>query len=1006
MTNDTMTRHHHHHDHDHDHDHDHHHHHPHGSQPSGPRQQWRSLEEMAMEERFEELLQRDYPKQAAALEQSGLDRRTFLKLMGASLALTGLTGCATRPPSEPIIPYVRTPEEVIPGRPIYFASAMSLGGVATGVLIETHEGRPTRIDGNPRHPASLGASDVTMQASILELYNPDRSVDVRNNNNLTTWEAFRSALDETLAGLPADGAGLAVLTERVNSPTLARQLEALLEARPGATWYQYEPVNDEAILAGTSIAFGEPLTPVYRMASADLIVSLDADFLTGMPGSLRYAREFADRRRVRMIGGQTSMNRLYAVESTPTSVGAMADHRLPLAPSQIELFARALAQALGVNTGAAAVGLWDATFFNTLVADLQEHRGNSLVIAGRGQPPAVQALAHAINATLGNVGRTVVYMQPFPAAPTNPAGLPGLVQAMNGGTIRALVILGGNPAYTAPADIGFATALSQVPFTVHLSPYHDETSARSTWHVPQTHYIEEWSDAVAYDGTVSVVQPPIGPLYPEVRSAIEIMALLLQDERSSYEIVRETWQASYAGDNFESYWTQALHNGVIGSAATFVEVTLRPDLSAALPPVTTTAAGMEVVFQPDANLFDGRFAGNSWLLELPNPISKLSWDNAVLVSPNTALQLGVQNESEVEIIYAGRTLRGPVWIQPGQADNVVTLNLGYGREQGASVGQGVGFNAYAIRTATAPWYGSGAQVRATGGTLQLATTQRRYDAELNYPVRVATLAKFMENPNFVEDKVHRQEITLLADFPYEDYKWGMAIDLNACVGCNACVIACQTENNIPTVGKDQVRLGREMYWIRLDRYYEGSLENPQTHFQPVPCMHCETAPCELVCPVQATVHSSEGLNQMVYNRCVGTRYCSANCPYGVRRFNFMDYIDTTPILQEVRNPDVSVRAQGIMEKCSFCVQRISAARIAAKKEGRKIQDGEVQPACAVACPTQAIVFGDMNDRNSWVNALKAQPQNYALMGDIQTKPRTTYLARLTNPHEALDESKS
>lgn len=1004
----------HHHDHGHDHDHDHDHahghghHHHHASQTQGRkvRKQWRSLSEMAEQPGFEELLEKEYPRQAAAFAQGGFDRRTFLKLMGSALALVGVNGCTTRPPAEQVIPYVQNPEELVPGRPVFYASTLALGGFGSGVLIETHEGRPLRLEGNPRHPATLGASDVFIQAAILDMYNPDRSTIVTQQGTPATWEEFTAAWSAAMAALPADGSGLAVLTESTSSPTLLAQLAALQAKYSGARWYQHDPVQDGTVEAGARMAFDRNVNTVYRLAAADVILTLDADLLGTMPGSLRYAREFAERRRVRTNAGPVSMSRVYAVECTPTTTGSVADHRLPLRPSEIELFARALAQALGVSVGGSVAEIpWDAAWFDGVVADLQANPGRSLVAVGRQQPPVVQALGHAINAALGNVGATVVYTEPVLSEAT--ADLRALVQDSATGAVQALLILGGNPVYTAPADVDLAGALATMPFSAHLSLFQDETSAVTTWHLPQTHFVEEWSDARSYDGAASIVQPPISPLYEAVRSAHEVLALALEDTRDGYEIVRSTWEGQLAAEDFEAAWGRALNLGVIeNSSFAPVDVAVRGDFAAALPATPSAASGLEVIFRPDAKLWDGRFAGNSWLLELPAPITKLCWDNAALVSPTTAVALGVNTESVIALDVAGRTLDVPVWVLPGQADDVITLSLGYGHTAGAEVGIGAGFNAYALRPSTGLWQVAGATAAATAGTYKLVTTQRRYEADLGDPIQVVTLQQYMEDPEHLLHTEHHAPISLLQEFVYDDYAWGMAIDLNACIGCNACVLACQTENNIPTVGKDQIGLSREMYWLRVDRYYEGELENPKTYFQPVPCMQCENAPCEVVCPVQATVHSDEGLNQMVYNRCVGTRYCSANCPYGVRRFNFKNYVDDAGILIDLRNPDVTVRPKGVMEKCTYCTQRISAARIAAKVEGRTVHDGEIVPACAGACPTQAIVFGDMNDANSRVAQLKAQPQHYPLLGDIQTKPRTTYLARFSNPNEAIDGTES
>lgn len=966
--------------------------------------QWQKLEELAARDDFETILQKDLPRAAAVLTRSGMDRRTFLKIMGASIALSGLGGCTAKAPDEPIIPYVEVPENIVLGRPLYFATTTTLGGFATGVLLETHEGRPARVEGNPNHPASLGGGDPYLLASVLELYNPDRSVFVLENTELRGWEDFQAALAPVLADAQGNGgAGMRILTETVTSPTLAAQLSNLLATYPSAKWYQYEPISQDNVVAGAQLAFGDVVNTVYKLENAKVILSLDADFLATMPGSLAYARAFADGRRIR--GEDAEMNRLYVVESSFSTTGASADSRLAMHASQIESFARALAAAVGVDVGAVTISSDISTaWFNTLVADLQSHAGNCVVIAGPQQPASVHALAHAINGALNAAGNTVVYTPSVMANPVvQSAQLAELVQEMNSGAVSSLFILGGNPVFTAPADIAFADALARVPFSVHLSLYIDETTSATTWHVPQTHYIEEWSDARAYDGTASLVQPPIGPLYETVRSIHEMVATLTGDSRTGYEILREYWQGQ-VGENFDSFWNKALQSGVIeGTAFESIQPTLSGGLSDSLPPAQQAGSGLEIVFRPDYTLWDGRFAANSWLLELPDPITKICWDNVAQVSVATAAELGVQSEDLVELVIGNRSVIAPVWVMPGQPDGSIAVTLGFGRTAGSEVSQNVGFNPYVIRTAANPWFAQGLEVRPVGQQYTIATTQSHYPMQSveHPPVRTATLIEFQEDPHFI----HEDELKgMFPKWEYGGYAWGMAIDLTTCIGCSACVLACQTENNIPTVGKEQVEIGREMYWLRIDRYFEGNDSNPKVYFQPVPCMHCENAPCELVCPVAATVHSDEGLNQMVYNRCIGTRYCSNNCPYKVRRFNFLNYIEEAPILQELRNPDVTVRSRGVMEKCTYCVQRISHAHIESKKENRPIYDGEIVPACASACPTKAIVFGDINDVTTEVAQWKSLPHNYGLLAELNTRPRTTYLARLYNSNNALDQS--
>lgn len=969
---------------------------------------WRSLEELAQTEDFQEFLHREFPQQASVW-MDPIGRRQFLQLMAASLALAGLGAC-TRQPDEKIVPYVRAPEDIVPGIPLFFATAMTLGGIASGVLVESHMGRPTKIEGNPKHPASLGATNAFAQASVLTLYDPDRSKVVSQVGRISTWGAFLQTLNTKLSAQGArQGAGLRILTETVTSPTLAHQLQALLAKFPSAKWHQYEPISRDAARVGARLAFGKEVETHYRFDKADVILSLDADFLSSGPGTLRYAREFAARRRVR--AGQTAMNRLYVVECTPSNTGAMADHRLPISAGKIRSFAHAVAQGLGVDLeplGDAAAST-HASWIAALVGDLRRHHGASIVLAGDQQSPVVHALAHAMNHALGNVGSTVLYSDPVQANPVDQTeSLRELVGEMEAGLVDILVILGGNPVFTAPADLRFAEHLSNVRLRIRLGLYEDETSALCHWHLPEAHYLESWSDARAYDGTVTISQPLIAPLY-EGKSAHELLAVLSgKSDRSSHDIVRDYWKSQNLTPDFEMFWRKSLHDGLIaGTALPPKSVTLKRvrDWAASPPPTPKSQDLLEIVFQPDPTIWDGRFANNGWLQELPKSLTRLTWDNAVLISPATAERLGLSNEEVVELRYRGRAVRGPVWIMPGHAEDSVTVHLGYGRTHAGRVGTGAGFNAYAIRTSDAPWFGPGLEIHKSGERYPLARTQHHHSMEGRNLVRVGTIEQFREHPDFAHETAHDSSprLTLYPEHKYEGYAWGMAIDLNACIGCNACVVACQSENNIPVVGKTEVAMGREMHWLRIDRYYKGDLDNPETYHQPVLCMHCENAPCELVCPVAATVHSDEGLNDMIYNRCVGTRYCANNCPYKVRRFNFYLYSDfTTRSLKLLRNPDVTVRSRGVMEKCTYCVQRINAARIKTKKEDRQIRDGEIVTACQAVCPTEAIVFGDINNPKSHVSTLKAEPRNYGLLAELNTKPRTSYLARLRNPNPEIE----
>jgi MoCo/4Fe-4S cofactor protein with predicted Tat translocation signal len=965
---------------------------------------WRSLDELARDASLRDDLAREFPSWRP---QYDADRRAFLKLMSASLALAGLAGC-TREPQEKILPYVDAPRGQVAGEPRFYATANAVGGFATGVLVETNMGRPTKIEGNPLHPASLGSTDVFAQASVLELWDPDRSQAVTHRGEVSTWQAFGVALQRRLHDVAQrQGEGLRVLTETVTSPTLAAQLQAVLARYPKARWHQYDPVNRDNVFAGTRLAFGEPLDVRHRFDRAHTVLSLDADFLGTGPARVRDARDFVDGHATH--GHTGTSNRLYALASTPSLTSAYADHAVAVRAGDIGSAARRIARLLGLPVDApdAVAGLPEA-WLAACVRDLAASRGASIVVAGDGQPPAVHALAHAVNGHLGNAGKTVVLAGPVVAnASSQTESLRALAQDMAAKRVDTLVVIGGNPVYCAPVDAAFADSLRNVPMTVRLGLYEDETSARCEWHLPAAHFLEGWSDARAYDGTVTIVQPVIAPLY-DGRSAHEVVSLLADGApRSGYAILREFWQPRLGAD-FELGWRTALRNGVVANTASAERtVTLRDEAFAGAPePSTATAADtIELLFAPDACVLDGRYANNAWLQELPRPLTKLTWDNAALVAPALAQRLGLSNEDVVELRRGDAKLEAPVWIMPGHADYAVTVSLGYGRTRAGRVGNGQGFDAYALRSADAPWFVGGVTLRRTGRTYPLATTQHHHSMEGRDLVRVATVDEYRQNPRALAGTgPERANGTLYEPFAYEGYKWAMTVDLGACIGCNACTIACQAENNIPTVGKEEVARGREMHWIRVDRYYDGSPAAPRTHFQPVPCMQCQRAPCEVVCPVEASVHDSEGINVQVYNRCVGTRFCSNNCPYKVRRFNFLQYTDAdTESLKGQRNPEVTVRMRGVMEKCNYCLQRIANGRIAADEQNRRIRDGEVVTACQAVCPTKAITFGDLNDPASAVNAQKASSLDYPLLGELNTQPRTTYLAKLRNPNPALQE---
>ena len=967
---------------------------------------WRSLNEVAETDDFKKLVENEFTEGASEWVET-LGRRRFLQLMGASVAFAGLQGCTSQPP-EMIVPAARGPEFSIPGKPKYFATAVRCAGNVQGVLVESHEGRPTKIEGNPEHPASLGATDSFAQASILTLYDPDRSQVVVRAGEISRWTSFVGDLNRELE-LQAikEGAGLRLLTGSVASPTLASQIEQLLTAFPQAKWTQYESAGRSSARAGAKLACGEDVDVHYDFSKADVILSLDADFLSQGPGSVRYTRDFTARRRA--ADHQGPANRLYVAESMPSNTGAMAEHRLRARPSEIGQIAAEAAGRLGVETRSSGSLSEDArNWLDAAMSDLEAPHGASIVIAGDSQPPEVHALALAMNARLGNLGETVIVTDPVEHTPEDStAGLAELADEIDAGAVELLVMIGVNPIYDAPADLEFASRLEKVATRIHLGLYEDETARLCQWHIPEAHSLEAWSDLRAYDGTASVVQPLIEPLY-DGKSAHELLAALLKDPGASgHDTVRahwEAWHRTQGGEGeFEPFWRRSLHDGVIaGTKADPKQVTVAESLTA--PSTEPSAGGVEVLFRPDPTVWDGSFSNNGWMQELPKPLTKLTWDNAALISPATAEQLGFANEDVVTLTLDGRSVDAPIWIAPGHADDAVSITLGYGRSRAGRVGDNAGFNASAIRSSAHFLHANGLNVRSTGRRHPLASAQEHHSMEGRHLVRSASREAFEQDPHIFEHMGHRPgpEMTLYPGHKYEGYAWGMAIDLNSCTGCNACMVACTAENNTAVVGKEQVLAGREMHWIRVDRYYEGSLDDPETHHQPVMCQHCEDAPCEPVCPVGATVHSSEGLNDMVYNRCVGTRYCSNNCPYKVRRFNFFHYSDyDTPSLKMLRNPDVTVRSRGVMEKCTYCVQRINSARIDAEKEGREIRDGEIVTACQSVCPAEAIVFGNINDPESRVSKLKADPRNYGLLEETGTRPRTSYLAKVTDHHPDL-----
>ena len=973
---------------------------------------WRSLDQLAETPEFKDFLNREFPAGASEMNDP-MTRRAFLSIMGASIALAGLAGC--RRPVEKIIPYVNAPEEIVPGIPKYYATSMPFGLSSYGLLVETHEGRPTKIEGNNEHPSTLGASNAFIQGSILGLYDPDRAKTITRNSEQHTLEDFAAYWNGISHN---NGEGLAVLSESFRSPTLNRLRSQFLRAFPQAQWITYEPVSDEHVFDGVQNAAGRTLLPLYHFDKARTILSLDSDFLLSDSENITHTRGFSAQRRV--SSETDAMNRLYAVESGYSLTGGAADHRYRLESGRIVAFAVRLARELGTLSIAvpelSAIsgtdsGTFDEHWISVAARDLAENRGASLVVAGKNQPPVIHALVFAINTALENVGSTVSYVEPEDASLPNTRDLVNLAGAFRDGSVSSLVILGGNPAYNAPADLGLSKLLGSVDNTVHVSPYFDETARLTEWHIPQSHFLEMWGDARSASGSASVVQPMIAPLFASY-SVARILNILTSGntEESDHDIVRQTWRQLLGTRDFETNWRKVLHDGILRGSET-AEITpqvnnrsLRAIFSSHNFTGSDSSNDFELVFTQSNATFDGRFANNGWLQELSDPVTKITWDNTAMISPAAAQSLGVSNSDIVRITSHGRELEIPVWIQPGQADNTISVALGYGRVGIGRIADGVGANSYLIRASDWLFIGQGVRVSATGTTQLIATTQDHHSMEERPIVREANIEEYREHPNFAPEMVEHPPLeSLWTEHSYEDgYQWGMAIDLNTCTGCSACTIACQSENNIPIVGKDQVSRGREMHWIRLDRYFTGDPDDPEMVHQPVTCQHCENAPCEQVCPVAATVHDKEGLNLQVYNRCIGTRYCSNNCPYKVRRFNFYNFTNETPeLVKMAQNPDVTVRSRGVMEKCTFCIQRINRARAQSKLENRNIREGDIKTACQETCPAEAIYFGNINDPESQVSKIKTQNRNYALLGELNNQPRNTYLAKIRNPHPDL-----
>ena len=1050
---------------------------------SGPKY-WRSLDQLADTPEFRQWVEREFPSGASEWTDP-VSRRHFVQIMSASFLLAGfgLAGC--RRPEERILPFGKQPENYIHGLPEYYATAMPTRSGAVPLLVKSSDGRPTKVEGNADHPANQfldndgkprkhSGTDHFAQASILSLYDPDRAKRFVKGGNEITQQVALDSLGEISRKFTANaGEGLAFLFQRNSSPSRARLQGIISQKFPKARWYVYEPVELNLPQQAAALAFGQSLTPAYRLDRAKVIVSLDCDFIGTEENTARFARDFAAGRK--LSKGTDSMSRLYSIEGLMTLTGANSDHRLRLPTSAVVQAAALLAEKLLGGQGAALVaaakqsGPLDekkAAWISKCADDLQENKGASVVLAGHRQPLAVHLIAHAINAALGSVGTTVTLQE----APVEKLGsLADLAKELISGTVDTLAILGANPVYDAPADLGWAAAQRKAKTVIRLGAYEDETAAICDFHFPTSHYLESWGDARSYDGTVVPIQPLIEPLFGGMTELEFLARLGGLDQVRAYEIVRETFRALSPG-NFEEGWKKFLHDGYLPNSTAKQPALAQFDFAAAAramavsPVVAPTHDQLEVVFQRDHSLDDGRWNNNGWLQELPDPITKVTWENVIQISPKTleGLNLTVQDHlsgksvvSRAKVELGGRVIEGPVWASPGLADNTIVLALGYGRKKTGRIGDGSGYDAYALRTASAPYFAGGAKLTAVTASHAVSSTQNHWSMEGRPIIREANLEEYKKNADFAKG-LNMEAPPIVGPLypnPLDEAKkkamhhWGMVIDLNSCVGCSACMMACQSENNIPIVGKLMVAKSREMHWIRIDRYFTGGTEEPQMINQPMLCQHCEAAPCESVCPVNATIHDAEGLNVMVYNRCVGTRYCSNNCPYKVRRFNYFDYNrrpldhlykspvvsatdgqwelwrwfknrdrgsrpqDEWELTKMIKNPDVTVRMRGVMEKCSFCLQRIEQGKIAQKIKATnsgemgnvEVPDGAIQTACQQACPAEAITFGNVKDPNSRVSKLKAQDRNYSVLEFLHTKPRLTYLARVRNPNPLMPD---
>jgi MoCo/4Fe-4S cofactor protein with predicted Tat translocation signal len=1037
--------------------------------PASGRVYWRSLDELAATPEFRQWVEQEFPEGASEWSDP-VSRRHFVKIMSASFLLAGLgfAGSGCRRPVEKIEPFAKMPENFVHGVPRYYATAMPNRFSAIPLVAKSNDGRPTKVEGNASHPDSNGGTDRFAQASILNLYDPDRAGRFTHQGNNAAPEAALDALTQLSRQAQANsGQGLAFLLEPSSSPSRLRLQALLREKLPQARWFLHDPVGLDIHHRAASQAFGQSVKPYFQFDKADVILSLDCDFLGSEEDLHNHIRRFAQRRK--LSKPTDTLNRLYVAECLMSVTGFNADHRLRLPPSALLPLAAALAAEITRQAGVNIAGLdkipkpagVDPKWISECASDLLQNRGRSLVVAGHRQPMTVHLLAHAMNAALGNLGQTVV----FHSAPeSKDEGIAELAQALRAGQLNTLVILGGNPVYTAPADLDWATTQRTANTIFRLGLYEDETFPACDWHLPAAHYLESWGDARTSDGTLVPVQPLIAPLFGGL-TELEVLARIAGlPATDPYAIVRATFVGFVPAAEDEAAWRKFLHDGFLAnSAAKLVEVKLNDAaISQAITTVPSSPAPakdrLDLVFHRDYSVDDGRYANNGWLQEMPDPVTKVVWDNVVLISRQTARDLGVKNSDVVEVKLSERKVRGPIWVQPGQADYTLGLALGYGRTRAGRVAREAGFNVYPLRTVAALNLASGATLTTTGQTYPLSCTQSHWSMEGRPIVREANLDHYRQHPDFARHMEEEEApvVSSLYPNPFDElrkrglHQWGMAIDLNLCVGCSACMLACQSENNVPIVGKDQVSRGREMHWLRIDRYYAGKknagkkkplevfqrdaqqqfedwIDNPQVVTQPMLCQHCEAAPCENVCPVNATSHDQEGLNVMTYNRCVGTRYCSNNCPYKVRRFNFFDYNkrpidhhklylgplahrpdDEWDLIKMSKNPDVTVRMRGVMEKCTFCLQRIEQAKIEQKtKAGASgdvvVPEGTFTTACAQACPAGAFVFGNLNEPESRVSKLKQLDRNYSVLEVLLTKPRTTYLARVRNPNPRMPD---